>query len=118
MWFFFFNDTATTEIYTLSLHDALPISFEPPPEVASALVTLRLPGECAKLSLNDASRFLDFVKLCFSQKRKTLINNLRSLAKPDRVREASASLNLRPVARAAPLPLAQLAALQARLGGS
>src|SRR2546422_5942774 len=26
--FFFFNDTATTEIYTLSLHDALPISHE------------------------------------------------------------------------------------------
>src|SRR5271170_8227637 len=25
-WLFFFNDTATTEIYTLSLHDALPIS--------------------------------------------------------------------------------------------
>src|SRR6267378_4770928 len=28
--FFFFNDTATTEIYTLSLHDALPISPTPP----------------------------------------------------------------------------------------
>src|SRR3712207_8394251 len=28
MSFFFFNDTATTEIYTLSLHDALPISSE------------------------------------------------------------------------------------------
>src|SRR2546430_12190621 len=27
--FFFFNDTATTEIYTLSLHDALPISCRP-----------------------------------------------------------------------------------------
>src|SRR2546429_4869031 len=27
IFFFFFNDTATTEIYTLSLHDALPISF-------------------------------------------------------------------------------------------
>src|SRR2546429_3408856 len=27
--FFFFNDTATTEIYTLSLHDALPISHGP-----------------------------------------------------------------------------------------
>src|SRR3712207_7509446 len=26
IFFFFFNDTATTEIYTLSLHDALPIS--------------------------------------------------------------------------------------------
>src|SRR3712207_7944535 len=28
MFFFFFNDTATTEIYTLSLHDALPILAE------------------------------------------------------------------------------------------
>src|ERR1043166_10302207 len=28
--FFFFNDTATTEIYTLSLHDALPISGRSP----------------------------------------------------------------------------------------
>src|SRR3712207_7635173 len=28
--FFFFNDTATTEIYTLSLHDALPISHTQP----------------------------------------------------------------------------------------
>src|SRR2546427_7526152 len=28
--FFFFNDTATTEIYTLSLHDALPISLYEP----------------------------------------------------------------------------------------
>src|SRR5256885_8229345 len=28
IFFFFFNDTATTEIYTLSLHDALPIYFE------------------------------------------------------------------------------------------
>src|SRR2546425_9440433 len=28
LFFFFFNDTATTEIYTLSLHDALPISVD------------------------------------------------------------------------------------------
>src|SRR2546425_8840541 len=34
--FFFFNDTATTEIYTLSLHDALPISQQQ--ELAVALV--------------------------------------------------------------------------------
>src|SRR2546425_6417072 len=34
--FFFFNDTATTEIYTLSLHDALPIccTAMPPPSAA------------------------------------------------------------------------------------
>src|SRR5256885_15964878 len=30
LFFFFFNDTATTEIYTLSLHDALPISMGRP----------------------------------------------------------------------------------------
>src|SRR3712207_8579007 len=30
LFFFFFNDTATTEIYTLSLHDALPISSNAP----------------------------------------------------------------------------------------
>src|SRR3954466_12440567 len=35
---FFFNDTATTEIYTLSLHDALPISW---PNSSLSLVTLR-----------------------------------------------------------------------------
>src|SRR5258708_21954708 len=29
LFFFFFNDTATTEIYTLSLHDALPIYLRP-----------------------------------------------------------------------------------------
>src|SRR2546430_13221857 len=39
--FFFFNDTATTEIYTLSLHDALPIS--------DSRGTTRLP--CAACSL-------------------------------------------------------------------
>src|SRR2546422_6155971 len=32
--FFFFNDTATTEIYTLSLHDALPISRSRAPRAA------------------------------------------------------------------------------------
>src|SRR2546422_5642866 len=36
--FFFFNDTATTEIYTLSLHDALPIS--QPHAVRGSLVRL------------------------------------------------------------------------------
>src|SRR3712207_297960 len=36
--FFFFNDTATTEIYTLSLHDALPISL--PPDAALILQTV------------------------------------------------------------------------------
>src|SRR2546430_12510560 len=36
MIFFFFNDTATTEIYTLSLHDALPICRQPREGLADA----------------------------------------------------------------------------------
>src|SRR3712207_8257282 len=38
--FFFFNDTATTEIYTLSLHDALPI-WRPPPGALAPRPSLR-----------------------------------------------------------------------------
>jgi 16S rRNA A1518/A1519 N6-dimethyltransferase RsmA/KsgA/DIM1 with predicted DNA glycosylase/AP lyase activity len=61
--------------------------------------------------LHAEEHFLDFVKLCFSQKRKTLVNNLRSFAKPDLVRASLASLALRPDARAEQLTVAQLAAL-------
>src|SRR5256884_7501399 len=42
--FFFFNDTATTEIYTLSLHDALPISRETVPALSGRTVTIRRPA--------------------------------------------------------------------------
>lgn len=93
-------------------------AFNPPPEVTSALVTLRLPGERAKLSIGDPARFLDFVKLCFSKKRKTLVNNLRSLAKPDTVRDSLAALSLRADARAEQLSVSQLAALHASVGGA
>src|SRR3712207_7469638 len=39
LFLFFFNDTATTEIYTLSLHDALPISSFSPPASSSPSCT-------------------------------------------------------------------------------
>src|SRR3712207_9471922 len=47
---FFFNDTATTEIYTLSLHDALPISVEVPLPDPPAL---RGPGEPVPVAAGD-----------------------------------------------------------------
>src|SRR2546430_6386926 len=46
--FFFFNDTATTEIYTLSLHDALPISFQLNP-IAGAQSCRSLPFRFAEI---------------------------------------------------------------------
>src|SRR2546422_6326925 len=48
--FFFFNDTATTEIYTLSLHDALPISRRSPAAARSRGIQRRSPSsnpECS-----------------------------------------------------------------------
>jgi 16S rRNA (adenine1518-N6/adenine1519-N6)-dimethyltransferase len=90
-------------------------AFTPPPEVASALVTLRFPGARAGLAVADEKLFFDFVKLCFAKKRKTLVNNLRSLAAPDAVREALAALQLRPDARAEQLTVAQLASLASEL---
>lgn len=93
-------------------------AFDPPPEVASALVILRLPGERAKLGLRGEEAFLDFVKLCFSRKRKTLINNLREKAKPEQVRDILLSLELRGDARAEQLSVANLAALFRRLAAA
>ena len=93
-------------------------AFNPPPEVTSALVTLRLPGERAKLTLKDETGFLDFVKLSLSQKRKMLANNLKALANPDKTREGLRSLTLPPGARAEELTVAQLAALHSFLEGS
>src|SRR6266487_6924693 len=46
--FFFFNDTATTEIYTLSLHDALPIS------TPTVLVCI-IPRDCATAEVRSRS---------------------------------------------------------------
>src|SRR6266481_9563033 len=43
--FFFFNDTATTEIYTLSLHDALPISSPRPADRTTRSIP-RAPHRC------------------------------------------------------------------------
>ena len=91
--------------------EILPSAFRPPPDVTSALVTLRLPGKRVAMSGMSDEQFLHFVKLCFAQKRKTLANNLRSVAKPDAVRGALASLGPRADARAEQLSVAELAAL-------
>jgi 16S rRNA (adenine1518-N6/adenine1519-N6)-dimethyltransferase len=90
-------------------------AFTPPPEVESALVTLRFPGARAKLDAGEEARFFAFVKLCFAQKRKTLVNNLRGVAEPGVAREAFRELGLRADARAEQLTVAQLAVLEKRL---
>jgi 16S rRNA (adenine1518-N6/adenine1519-N6)-dimethyltransferase len=105
-------------------------AFTPPPEVGSTLVTLRLPGaweelrrsgwlpaetESAQRKTESEDDFLEFVKLCFSKKRKTLVNNLRELVEPDEVRNALGALRLRPDARAEQISIPNFAALYAAL---
>src|SRR3712207_7846214 len=53
---FFFNDTATTEIYTLSLHDALPISHRQRPGANQTHLTLEDVDELGKLVYAPASQ--------------------------------------------------------------
>src|SRR5256885_12752118 len=49
--FFFFNDTATTKIYTLPLHDALPISSPPSTRVTSMEESFPTPDGVAAVAL-------------------------------------------------------------------
>jgi 16S rRNA (adenine1518-N6/adenine1519-N6)-dimethyltransferase len=106
-----------------------PGAFRPSPKVDSALVTLNFPGADADLKMRDASAFMEFVQLCFAQKRKTLVNNLRAKfakKKPPRKRALSSApeFDLAEVlresgisitARAEELTVAQLAELFRKL---
>src|SRR5256885_10493423 len=73
---FFFNDTATTEIYTLSLHDALPISSVC--EVLSACSTVTLPDSAALICwptdrksrrLNSSHLVISYAVFCLKKKK-------------------------------------------------
>src|SRR5260221_2144690 len=77
--FFFFNDTATTEIYTLSLHDALPIlkpSFDGAQSIGDVLAVLkrevsqRKPGERSEEHTSELQSHSDLVCRLLLEKKK------------------------------------------------
>src|SRR2546422_10934872 len=76
--FFFFNDTATTEIYTLSLHDALPIStvaagIGPPSRTPVSCSAGSTPGARTRqpstdrksTRLNSSHGYISYAVFCF-----------------------------------------------------
>src|SRR5437868_8989804 len=78
--FFFFNDTATTEIYTLSLHDALPISRTTSPSTRTRSSRWRSHGFRAKRNgrdrkstrLNSSHVSISYAVFCLKKKSVVL----------------------------------------------
>src|SRR6266436_9309984 len=69
---FFFNDTATTEIYTLSLHDALPICRSCwPPSPRSSRASTRTPSarsaDRKSTRLNSSHGYISYAVFCLKK---------------------------------------------------
>jgi 16S rRNA (adenine1518-N6/adenine1519-N6)-dimethyltransferase len=92
-----------------------PGAFSPPPKVDSALVTFQMKPERARLPAEERKELLEFVKLCFTHKRKNLLNNLAPVYPRQRVETELAALGLPPTIRAEQLALEQFEKLLARL---
>src|SRR5947209_16118852 len=75
--FFFFNDTATTEIYTLSLHDALPILLDhvdgdgEPDRVRTADDRRVDPQDRKSTRLNSSHANISYAVFCLKKKKNT-----------------------------------------------
>jgi 16S rRNA (adenine1518-N6/adenine1519-N6)-dimethyltransferase len=102
-----------------------PGAFAPPPKVHSTALRLTIAPREQELGLSTngfKDGFIDFLKLSFGQKRKTLWNNLKSSYEETRLRAAMAESRVKPAARAETLTLEESAALfralRQNLGGS
>ncbi|HTT25213.1 MAG TPA: 16S rRNA (adenine(1518)-N(6)/adenine(1519)-N(6))-dimethyltransferase RsmA [Candidatus Sulfotelmatobacter sp.] len=84
--------------------------FSPPPKVHSTVLRLTMAPQQEKLGVADDG-FVDFLRLSFAQKRKTLWNNLRERYEEAGLKQALAQANVKPTARAETLSLEQSAAV-------
>lgn len=87
-------------------------SFLPPPNVDSAVIKLTLRKE-PQIALKDEKAFFRFIKACFAQRRKTLINTVSSSmgVSKELLREALNSCGLPETARSESLSMEELAAV-------
>ncbi|MGH9497428.1 MAG: 16S rRNA (adenine(1518)-N(6)/adenine(1519)-N(6))-dimethyltransferase RsmA [Candidatus Sulfotelmatobacter sp.] len=87
-----------------------PGAFSPPPKVYSSVLRLTLDPQQEKLGV-AGDGFIDFLRLSFGQKRKTLWNNLKAKYEDDALKRALAEAKVKPAARAETLNLEQSAAV-------
>jgi 16S rRNA (adenine1518-N6/adenine1519-N6)-dimethyltransferase len=92
-----------------------PGAFRPPPRVASALVALPIERDRSRFGVADEDVFFEFVGRCFTQKRKTLLNNLKDFYGARNVEAALRECSLRSDARAEQLSIASFAVLFSKL---
>ncbi len=104
--------SATARLYARveKLFTLPPAAFTPPPKVHSTVLRLTIDPQQEKLGVGGDG-FIDFLRLSFGQKRKTLWNNLRAKYEEDRLKQALASARVKPGARAETLTLEQTAAI-------
>jgi 16S rRNA (adenine1518-N6/adenine1519-N6)-dimethyltransferase len=104
--------SATAQLYSRvdELFTLPPDSFAPPPKVFSTVIRLAISPRIDKLRVNEPE-FIQFLKLSFAQKRKTLWNNLKSRYPADQLTRALAKSRIKPQIRAEALSLEQNAAL-------
>ena len=94
-----------------------PGAFSPPPQVHSSVLRLRIAPKGERLGVNTRD-FLNFCKLAFAQKRKTLFNNLRGVYDESSVRAALQGVGVHASARAEELSLNSLADVYKQLSGA
>lgn len=104
--------SATAQLYTRveKLFTLPQGAFSPPPKVQSTVVRLTMTDRLGKLHVPE-TEFVEFLKLAFGQKRKTLWNNLKERYQPDDLRDALAKANIKPNVRAEALSLEETAKL-------
>ena len=104
--------SATSQLYTRveSLFNLPPGAFSPPPKVHSGVLRLTVAPRFAELEVTPKA-FIEFLKLAFAMKRKTLLNNLKKKYSEEHIRLALKESGARIDARAESLALEQMASV-------
>jgi 16S rRNA (adenine1518-N6/adenine1519-N6)-dimethyltransferase len=104
--------SATAQLYARveNLFTLPPSAFSPPPKVHSSVLRLMIEPQQEKLGV-AGDGFIDFLRLSFGQKRKTLWNNLKAKYPDASLKRALAAAGVKATARAETLTLEQSAAV-------
>lgn len=104
--------SATAQLYARveNLFTLPPAAFSPPPKVHSSVLRLTLSPRQEELGV-AGDGFIDFLRLSFGQKRKTLWNNLKNSFDNGALKSALGQAKVKPTARAETLTLEESAAV-------